>query len=417
VANEHGLRALGERVEQPGRRTRRSRRRKSLRRRVLVALAGLVVLALVLVGGAYGYARYRYDQIPKIAIAAEHAQVTGQPFNVLVIGSDTRVGNQPGTSKYGTAAEVAGQRSDVVMVWHIVPSTRQITILSIPRDTLVEMVGKNVTTFGKMNRINSSYNGGPTLLVQTVQDNFGIPINHVVQVDFAGFKGAVQALGGVYLDFEHPARDAYSGLHITTTGCQLLTGTQALAVARSRHYQYDATTRWLTDPSGDFGRIKRQDAFLRALIDAAKSKYNPLTINAFLGSLPQGIVIDDNLSLGDLLGLAEELHSIDPTSIRTLTLPTFSTGYVTPWGDVLFVDQPTAQEMLRSVFGTELTAPTSPPPNTALVPTAPPALGATGSTPSAAAGAPAPAATPSASTTTTTSPPLPTYDPKPCTRG
>ena len=166
----------------------------------------------------------------------------------------------------------------------------------------------------------------------------------------------------------------YSGLDITTPGCQLLAGTQALAVARSRHYQYYATTEWQTDPTGDFGRIKRQDAFLRALVDAAKSKYNPLTINAFLGSLPQGIVIDTHLSLGDLLGLAEDFHSINPTAIKTLTLPTFSTGYVTPWGDVLFVQQPEAQQLLVSVFGSELTTPTSPPPNTALVPSPPPDL-------------------------------------------
>src|SRR5208283_356934 len=111
-----------------------------------------------------------------------------------------------------------------------------------------------------------------------------------------------------------------------------------------------------------FGRIKRQDAFLRALVDAAKSKYNPLTVNAFLGSLPQGIVIDTHLSLGDLLGLAEDFHSINPTAIKTLTIPTFSPGFVTPWGDILFVQQPEAQQLFVSVFGSELTTPSSPPP-------------------------------------------------------
>ena len=305
-------------------------------------------------------------------VAAEQQQITGQPFNVLVIGSDSRLGNEAGTAQYGTSTQVGGQRSDVDMIWHIVPATKQITILSIPRDTLVSMVGKNVTTFGQFNRINSSYNSGATLLVQTIQDNFGIPINHVVQVDFSGFKGAVNALGGVYLAFEYPTRTTNagtneSGLDITTSGCQLLTGTKALAVARSRHYQYYATGEWQTTPAGDLGRIKRQDAFLKALIDSAKSKYNPLTLNAFLGSIPQGIVIDTDLSLSDMIGLAEDFHSINPTTIKTLTLPTISTGYVTPWGDVLFVDQPAAQQLLVSVFGSRLTTPTSPPPNTALV--------------------------------------------------
>ncbi len=430
VANEEGLRALGQRVDEAAAAggKKGGRRHWSTRRKILVPVIALLVLALILVAGAYGYARYRYDQIRKVTIASEHQQVTGQPFNVLVIGSDSRVGNQAGTQKYGTATLVGGQRSDVIMVWHIVPSTRQITILSIPRDTLVSMVGKNVTTFGKFNRINSSYNKGPTLLVQTIQDNFGIPINHVLQVDFAGFKGAVNALGGVYLDFKYPARDALSGLDITTPGCQLLAGTQALAVARSRHYQYYATTEWQTDPTGDFGRIKRQDAFLRALVDAAKSKYNPLTINAFLGSLPQGIVIDTHLSLGDLLGLAEDFHSINPTAIKTLTLPTFSTGYVTPWGDILFVQQPEAQQLLVSVFGSELTTPSSPPPNTALVPSPPPdltsggaAAGAGTPTPTSTAGASATGAATSStaapSTTTTTEPPAPSFDPVPCKPG
>ena len=308
------------------------------------------------------------------------------------------------------------------MIWHIVPATRQISILSIPRDTLVSMVGKNATTFGQFNRINSSYNSGVTLLVQTIQDNFGIPINHVVQVDFSGFRGAVNALGGVYLYFRHPTRTTNagtneSGLDITTAGCQLLTGTKALAVARSRHYQYYATGEWLTTPSGDFGRIKRQDAFLKAMIDSAKSKYNPLTLNAFLGSIPQGIVIDKNLSLGDMIGLAEDFHSINPTTIQTFTLPTISTGYVTPWGDVLFVDQPAAQQILVSVFGTGLTTPASPPPNTALVSAPPPAVSPASPTAGTAAGSggTSGAATTTASTsaeasTSTT----PTYDPTAC---
>ena len=68
--------------------------------------------------------------------------------------------------------------------------------------------------------------------MKTITDNFGIPINHVVQVDFSGFQDAVNALGGIYLDFPYPAKDTYSGLDITTAGCQLLNGAQALAVAR-----------------------------------------------------------------------------------------------------------------------------------------------------------------------------------------
>ena len=434
TANEEGLRNLGEQVDRAkvtkdkGTGRRRSGRRKwSTRRKILVPVIAVILLALVLVGATYGYARYRYDQIHKVHVAAEEQQVTGQPFNVLVIGSDSRVGDKNGTSTYGTSAEVGGQRSDVDMIWHIVPSTRQVSIISIPRDTLVSMVGKNVTTFGQFNRINSAYNSGPTLLVQTIQDNFGIPISHVAQVNFAGFKGSVNALGGVNMDFKYLARTTNdgtneSGLDITTPGCHLLTGTEALAVARSRHYQYYATGEWQTTPAGDLGRIKRQDDFLKALVDEAETKYNPLTINAFIGSLPGGIAIDSNFSLGEMIGLAEDFHSINPTSIQTMTLPTETTGFVTPWGDVLFVDQPAAQQMLVSVFGSQLMTPTAPPPNTTLVSAPPPDVsttsgttaGTASTTPSSAT-APAPATTtPAPATTTTTTTTSPPYDPTAC---
>src|SRR5580693_3906091 len=158
VPNEGGLRSLGDQIDQasggggrgggrgPGRGRHggsgRGRRRWSRRRKILTVVIALVVLAGLVVGGAYGYARYRYDQIPKIHVASEHQQVTGQPFNMLVIGSDTRVGDKKGTSQYGTSTEVGGQRSDVLMIWHVAPATKQITVISIPRDTLVSQVGK-----------------------------------------------------------------------------------------------------------------------------------------------------------------------------------------------------------------------------------------------------------------------------------
>jgi anionic cell wall polymer biosynthesis LytR-Cps2A-Psr (LCP) family protein len=242
----------------------------------------------------------------------------------------------------------------------------------------------------------------------------------VVQVDFGGFQGAVNALGGVWMDFPYQAKDAYSGLAISTPGCQLLNGSQALAVARSRHYYYNVDGQWLYDGSSDFGRIQRQDAFLKALISAAKSKVNPLTINAFVGSLHQGLVIDNRWSASELIGLALRFHSFDPSALATQTLPTSSIGYVSPWGDILFVDQPAAQQMLVSIFGDELTNPVSPPPDESLTPTPPPDVttttvpapapttdGSSGSSGSSESSGTTPA------TTTTTAPP--SFDPTACT--
>ena len=84
----------------------------------------------------------------------------------------------------------------------LVPKTRQIEMLSIPRDTYVPIPGT-----GGSNRINAAFNNGPSLLVKTIQQDFGIPINHVVVANFPGFEGMVNALGGISLDFPDPVRD------------------------------------------------------------------------------------------------------------------------------------------------------------------------------------------------------------------
>ncbi len=389
------------------RRARRAtigRRRRSTRRKVAIALVTLVVLVAGVAAGGYVYLRYRFDQFKKIHVAAEQAVAPGAPFNMLVIGSDSRVGlSGAAEAQAGSASLVGGKRSDVVMIWHVVPATKQINVLSIPRDTLVSMDGDQ-SQFGTFNRINSSFNSGPNLLVRTIEDNFGIPINHVLQVDFGGFTGAVNALGGVKMNFNYPAQDAFSGLDVTTTGCQVLNGTQALAVARSRHYMYYADGYWQSDPTSDLGRIQRQDEFLRALIGSAKSKLNPLTINAFLGSLPQGLVPDDQFNLNEVINLAFTFHSFSPTSLQTQTLPTLDDGYVSPWGDILFVDQPAAQQMLVSIFGNELESPSTPPPNTSLESTPPPKVTPTTAPPPTSTTVPS-------GTTTTTAPP---YNPTPC---
>jgi len=168
------------------------------------------------------------------------------------------------------------------------------------------------------------------------------------------------------------------------------------------------------DPTSDFGRIDRQDAFLRALIARAKRLYNPITLNSFLSKLPQGIALDQNFSLNELIGLAERFHGINPNSVQTWTLPTIAADNP-DLGDVLYVDQPAAQQMLVDVFGNTLATPADPPPNTAGQTPEPPVVTTTTTT--------APAATTSTSgkhhsapTTTTTNPTLnvPNYDPVPC---
>ncbi len=378
VANEDGLRSLGDGSTPTPRRRTSSRVR---RRRWIAAGIALVVIIGLLFGGSWLYLRWRFDQIPKVDVSAEQAVVNGQPFNVLVIGSDSRSGlsGQQLAQAQDPSNPVTGQRSDVLMIWHMDPKHKTISIMSIPRDTMVSMTGELANEVGTFNRINTAFAKGPNQLVKVVEQNFGIPINHVAQVNFSGFVGAVDALGGVWMDFPNLARDAYSGLNITKTGCQLLNGGQALAVARSRHFEYYAYGKWYSDPSSDFGRIKRQGVFLKALMSSAKSKYNPLTLNAFFGSIPKGVIIDNQFKLNELIGLAMAYHGIDPESMHTETLPTFG-EYGTKWGAVLFVDQPAAQQMLADTFGSQLKAPTMPPPNKYLQTPQPPVVTTTTTT-------------------------------------
>ena len=145
VANESGLRSLGDRID-ASRATRRAKRRSgkpkwSVAKKTVVALLGAIVVLVATVGAGYGYLWYRYDQISKIHISDEVAAASGAPFTILVIGSDSRVGESAAAAQaFGSAAAVTGQRSDVVQLWRVTPSTKQIQIVSIPRDTVVSML-------------------------------------------------------------------------------------------------------------------------------------------------------------------------------------------------------------------------------------------------------------------------------------
>ena len=181
-------------------------------------------------------------------------------------------------------------------------------------------------------------------------------------------------------------------------------------MARARHYEYYADGYWQYDGTSDFGRIERQDVFLRSLITAAKSKVNPLTVNAFIGSVHEGITIDDGLGFNELIGLALTYHSFDPANLQAQTLPTVAANDFGDLGDVLTVQQPEAQQMLVNLFGSDLQTPTNPPPDAAGYPNPPPTV-----TPTTVA--PASPSTPSsgsasATTTPTTAPP--SFNPTPC---
>ena len=295
-----------------------------------MALCSLIVLIVAVVGGGYAYVWYRYNQINKVHINAEVAAATERPSRSSSSARTAGSGSRARPS--GRPRSSPGSAATSYSCGGVTPSTKQIQIISIPRDTVVSMLPPDTTQFGTYNRINSSFNSGADQLVKTITANFGIQINHVVQVDFAGFQDAVNALGGIYLDFPYPAKDSYSGLDITTPGCQLLNGAQALAVARARHYEYYSDGYWQYDGTSDFGRIQRQDVFIRSLITSAKSKVNPLTVNAFIGSIHEGVTIDDGFGINELIGLALDYRSFDPTALQAQTLPPRRPMASATWG-------------------------------------------------------------------------------------
>ena len=188
----------------------------------------VAVAAVVLAAGlGYLYVKLRLGEINSVNIPGLTAATSGAT-NILVVGSDTRSNltdpNARNAFGAGTNA-TAGQRSDVTMVLHIDPKSKQASVLSIPRDLYVPIAGTN-----RSDRINSSFGNGPQQLIQTIQTDLGIPVHHFVSMNFDGFQGLVNAVGGIDVNFPDPAKDAFSGLNITKTGCQHLDGAAALSL-------------------------------------------------------------------------------------------------------------------------------------------------------------------------------------------
>lgn len=331
-------------------RKKEKKRRHRWRRRSIYALTIVVLLAAAGAGGLYVYTNYRFDQIKKIH--AQHlvhsAPVSQQqPFNLLLVGSDSRafVDNSTQVKAFGDEANAGGQRSDVTMVARFDPANKTVTILSIPRDLWVNIPGNS--DVAGMNRINAAFDSGPDLLIRTIETDLGIPINHYMSVDFPGFSGMVNALGGVTMDFPTEVKDQYTGLDVTTTGCQDINGTTALELVRSRHLYYmNANGYWEGDGLSDFSRIQRQDAFFRAVLaKIGQVGFDPITINSFIGAAVSNLTIDDTLSKSDLFNLAQDFRGLPSSHLVTETLPTL--GYTTSGGaDVLKEAQPYAQNMI-----------------------------------------------------------------------
>lgn len=258
--------------------------------------------------------------------APEVATTTTQPFptadlsakNFLVTGADNGACSADGQFSTGDRSGLGQERSDSIMVIRIDPPTGRAAVLSFPRDLWVKIDGSNAKQ-----RINTAYRAGnPQKLINTIYNNFGVRVDHSIEIDLCAFKTLVDSVGGVAVPIEYPIRDQKSvGLLITETGCHNFNGDEALAYVRSRHFQRQnpSTGKWETDPSSDFGRISRQQDFLRRAITKLLSK-GPFNIDVASGLIDiatQKVKLDPDLTAGKMLEFAGVLKGLDPTKVQT----------------------------------------------------------------------------------------------------
>jgi len=332
--------------------------RRSLGQRALIAAGALLTFVLLLSAAGASYLNVRFGQISRFDVATDVAE-SGEPRNYLLVGSDTRDGldpDDPEDAQFfddgGTFTEGIGvQRTDTIMVLRVDPDAGEAYLLSMPRDLWVP-----IADTGERNRINVAYSRGREVLVDTIRQNFGIPIHHYVEVDLVGFRGLVETVGGVPVYFSEAVRDDYSGLRVDSPGCVNLDGQQALAFARSRflEIQDSDTGRWRTDPSGDLGRMTRQQEFIRRAITKAVSKglTNPVALNELVGVGVEYVGLDPSLSASDIVSLGRRFASFDADSLQTFSVP--ATPFRTAGGaSVLELDEREAERIFNVFRGLE----------------------------------------------------------------
>lgn len=287
------------------------RRRSTSRLGSFLAVAGLTTAL-----GATGVlvaARRTVDTVQRVpAVEQVLSAPSGTVENYLLVGSDSRAEGDPNTGQTG---DVTGSRSDTIMVLRTDPTGGPAALLSIPRDLYVNVPGRDGKT-----RINSAYNEGPSVLVQTVQQELGIPIHHFVEIDFSGFKDLVDALGGVQVCFLFPTRDLNTGLDIAAPGCYLLNGVQSLSYARSRHFEEFRDGEWREDPTSDLGRIKRQQDFVNRALQGAidRIKVNPFAAGDLATAIGSALAVDESL---DPIKAAASLRTAVSGGLQTYSLP------------------------------------------------------------------------------------------------
>lgn len=240
------------------------------------------------------------------------------PLNILLLGSDTRQGI--GTSRWGTDTVEGGAHSDTNLLVHISRDRRAVTVVSIPRDSMVPAPPKCSPTVPTaqwtVRQWNANYNeGGVGCTIRAFEGNTGIYVNHYAVVDFRGFADMVDALGGVDVCTATAIDDEDSGLRLSA-GRHRLQGEQALGYVRVRKTVGDGS---------DLGRIKRQQAFMSSVAqEATKTSLllRPDRLYGFLDAATRSLTTDPEFDLRTMQDVASSTRSLGVDQIRFVTVPT-----------------------------------------------------------------------------------------------
>jgi polyisoprenyl-teichoic acid--peptidoglycan teichoic acid transferase len=331
VANEAGLLALGAQMHQGGgKRSRRSEGRSRRSRRIRRGITIGLVVVVVLVAGGAGYGYYLTRGFHRVEVKGLHgALTTGKEAgteNILMVGSTSRCALKVQNPAYGLCSEgVNGVNSDVIMILHADPTNHRLALLSIPRDLFIP----NARAEGP-DKIDAGLYEGLTQLVSAIEEDFGIPIQHAVSLNFDQFANVVDALQGINMAFPMSVYDPDSGLNVEAATCVHLNGVQALQVVRSRHLQYKTTgsstivgPSWPHEAQSDLARIRRDHEFLRVLAAAVAKQGlgDPISDVNLINSVKSDLTFDQSWSVNDMADLVLDFHSVDIGSVPQLTLP------------------------------------------------------------------------------------------------
>lgn len=319
-------------------------------RRHKIWIAAALVLAL-LVGGAggwYWYLNHKLASIPRIDAgiaenAAKNHHEGGKPLNILLLGADK--GEGATTSVSGELADGEWTpfsfRSDTIMIVHIPADRKSLQVVSIPRDTWVEIPGYPYSNgFGKINAA-FAY-GGPKLATEVIQKFTGLQLDHLAIIDWEGFKDLTSALGGVRIYIPETFYD--DSQNITWhQGWTKLKGAQALHYVRTRHGL----------ENGDVGRIARQQNFLRATMGKLLSggtTRNPITLTKVVNVIASYMTVDQGWDTDEIRGLALSLRSLNSEDVSFLTTPYTSLNGTSPDGQsIVELNLPQMHELFEAV--------------------------------------------------------------------